>query len=101
MSLSEHFFAAHGRAGPACEAAQRAFAESLAGYSLVCYLLQIKVRTRARPCLPGAPETYYWQGQGAPKALLPIIQLAGKLLLVHRGLVTFDAVQICWRAVIA
>ena len=43
-SLSEHFFARFGRAGPGCEAAQRAFAESMAGYSLVCYLLQIKVQ---------------------------------------------------------
>ncbi len=43
-SLADHFFAKFGRGGPQCEAAQRAFAESLAGYSLVCYLLQIKVR---------------------------------------------------------
>jgi len=42
-SLSDHFFAKFGRAGPECEAAQRAFAESMAAYSLVCYLLQIKV----------------------------------------------------------
>jgi hypothetical protein len=43
-SLSDHFFAKFGRGGTACEGAQRAFAESMAGYSLVCYLLQIKVQ---------------------------------------------------------
>lgn len=42
-SLSELFFALFPRGSPACEVAQRAFAESMAGYSLVCYLLQIKV----------------------------------------------------------
>jgi phosphatidylinositol 4-kinase len=42
-SLADHFFDMFPRCTPACEAAQRAFAESMAGYSLVCYLLQIKV----------------------------------------------------------
>ena len=53
-SLSDHFFAKFGRSGTQCEAAQRAFAESMAGYSLVCYLLQIKVRAwlgLLHPCL--------------------------------------------------
>lgn len=39
-SLSDHFFARWQRGSDACAAAQRRFAESLAGYSLVCYLLQ-------------------------------------------------------------
>ncbi|KAK9837506.1 hypothetical protein WJX81_007387 [Elliptochloris bilobata] len=43
-SLADHFFAKFGRGTPACQAAQRAFAESMAAYSLVCYLLQIKDR---------------------------------------------------------
>jgi hypothetical protein len=43
-ALSDHFFAKFGRGTPACLAAQRAFTESMAGYSIACYLLQIKVR---------------------------------------------------------
>ncbi|GLC48923.1 hypothetical protein PLESTB_000163400 [Pleodorina starrii] len=44
-SLSDHFFAKFGRSGtPECTAAQRRFTESLAAYSLICYLLQIKDR---------------------------------------------------------
>ncbi|PNH10748.1 Phosphatidylinositol 4-kinase beta 1 [Tetrabaena socialis] len=44
-SLSDHFFAKFGRPGSAgCTAAQRRFTESLAAYSLICYLLQIKDR---------------------------------------------------------
>ena len=50
-SLSDHFFARFGRRGAACEAAQRAFAESMAAYSLVCYLLQMKVRPELAPAL--------------------------------------------------
>lgn len=46
-SLADHFFAKFGRGTPACQAAQRAFAESMAAYSLVCYFLQIKVRADA------------------------------------------------------
>lgn len=42
-SLSDHFFAKFGRGSVECKAAQRAFAESMAAYSLVCYFLQIKV----------------------------------------------------------
>lgn len=41
-SLSDHFFAKFQRGSQECKAAQRAFAESMAAYSLVCYLLQIK-----------------------------------------------------------
>jgi phosphatidylinositol kinase/protein kinase (PI-3 family) len=33
---------------PRYRAAQRRFTESMAGYSLVCYFLQIKVRTERR-----------------------------------------------------
>ncbi len=44
-SLSDHFFAKFGRQGtPGCTAAQRRFTESMAAYSLICYLLQIKDR---------------------------------------------------------
>lgn len=44
-SLREHMLAKFGGAGsPAFYQAQRCFVESLAGYSLVCYLLQIKDR---------------------------------------------------------
>ncbi|GIL89846.1 hypothetical protein Vretimale_19274 [Volvox reticuliferus] len=44
-SLSDHFFAKFGRSGTSeCTAAQRRFTESLAAYSLICYLLQIKDR---------------------------------------------------------
>ena len=42
-SLSDHFFAKFRRGSQECKAAQRAFAESMAAYSLVCYFLQIKV----------------------------------------------------------
>lgn len=48
-SLADHFFAKFGRGTPACQAAQRTFAESMAAYSLVCYLLQIKARTCGPP----------------------------------------------------
>ncbi len=51
-SLSDHFFAKFGRGTAACLAAQRAFAESMAGYSIACYLLQIKVRPHLSACLP-------------------------------------------------
>ncbi|KAF8066184.1 PI4KB1 [Scenedesmus sp. PABB004] len=44
VSLSEHFFARWRRGTPECVAAQRRFVESLAGYSLVTYLLQVKDR---------------------------------------------------------
>lgn len=44
-SLSDHFFAKFRRGSQECKAAQRAFAESMAAYSLVCYFLQIKVRS--------------------------------------------------------
>jgi hypothetical protein len=47
-SLADHFFAKFGRGTPACQAAQRTFAESMAAYSLVCYLLQIKARRPPR-----------------------------------------------------
>lgn len=43
-TLASHFFRLFPCGSPACDAAQRRFAESLAGYSLVCYLLQIKDR---------------------------------------------------------
>lgn len=41
-SLSDHFFAKFIRGSSRCVAAQRRFTESLAGYSLVCYLLQVR-----------------------------------------------------------
>ncbi|KDD76212.1 phosphatidylinositol 3- and 4-kinase, partial [Helicosporidium sp. ATCC 50920] len=43
-SLRQHLGAVHGEGTLALRAAQRAFVESLAAYSLVCYLLQIKDR---------------------------------------------------------
>ncbi|CAG9460413.1 unnamed protein product [Pedinophyceae sp. YPF-701] len=43
-SLSDWFFARWERGTPECEAAQRRFAESIAAYSLVTYLLQVKDR---------------------------------------------------------
>ncbi|KAK9814469.1 hypothetical protein WJX72_006450 [[Myrmecia] bisecta] len=44
MSLRNFFLAKFGKDTPELMAAQRNFAESMAGYSLVCYLLQIKDR---------------------------------------------------------
>jgi len=46
-SLADHFFWLFPRGTRECEDAQLAFAESLAGYSVVCYLLQIKDRHNA------------------------------------------------------
>lgn len=44
-SLRDHLLAKFGgAASPAFQRAQRCFVESLAAYSLVCYLLQIKDR---------------------------------------------------------
>lgn len=43
-SFSDHFFAKFIRGSPACVVAQRKFTESLASYSIICYLLQIKDR---------------------------------------------------------
>ena len=56
-SLSDHFFAKFGRSGtPECTTAQRRFTESLAAYSLICYLLQIKDRHNGgSPGLAGPP----------------------------------------------
>jgi len=48
-SLSDHFFAKFRRGSQECKAAQRAFAESMAAYSLVCYFLQIKVSMPLHP----------------------------------------------------
>eukprot|EP00775_Hariotina_reticulata_P003444 gene3444-3715_t len=44
VSLSDHFFAMWPRGSPECLAAQRRFVESLAGYSLMMHLLQVKDR---------------------------------------------------------
>uniref|UniRef100_A0A383W900 PI3K/PI4K catalytic domain-containing protein n=1 Tax=Tetradesmus obliquus TaxID=3088 RepID=A0A383W900_TETOB len=44
VSLSEHFFSKWRRGSLECLAAQRRFVESLAAYSLVTYLLQVKDR---------------------------------------------------------
>ena len=43
-TLSDHFFRMFPRGSEECEHAQREFARSLAAYSVVCYLLQIKDR---------------------------------------------------------
>ncbi|KAL0039390.1 hypothetical protein WJX79_005779 [Trebouxia sp. C0005] len=43
-SLRDHFIARHGQGTPECLEAQRNFVESMAGYSLVCFFLQIKDR---------------------------------------------------------
>lgn len=52
-SLSDHFFAKFRRGSQECKDAQRAFAESMAAYSLVCYFLQIKVICMKPPlCVP-------------------------------------------------
>lgn len=47
QTLADHFFFLFPIGTPACEAAQRAFAQSLAAYSLVCYILQVKDRHNA------------------------------------------------------
>ena len=44
-SLSRHFFDKFIKGTPECEAAQRNFVESLAAYSLITYLLQVRERT--------------------------------------------------------
>lgn len=46
-SLATHFFHMFPKGTQECEAAQRAFAQSLAAYSLICYLLQVKDRHNA------------------------------------------------------
>ncbi|KAL3135684.1 hypothetical protein ABBQ38_006156 [Trebouxia sp. C0009 RCD-2024] len=43
-SLRDHFIARHGQGTPQCLEAQRNFVESMAGYSLVCFFMQIKDR---------------------------------------------------------
>ena len=55
-SLRDHMSAKFGAGSPAFLRAQRCFVESLAAYSLVCYLLQIKDR-----CVAGG-EVYCWRG---------------------------------------
>ncbi len=57
-SLSDHFFAKFGPSGSrGCQEAQQRFVESLAAYSLICYLLQIKDRHNgAAPDAACAPE---------------------------------------------
>lgn len=47
MSLADHFFRMFPKGTEACEMAQREFARSLAAYSIVCYILQIKDRHNA------------------------------------------------------
>lgn len=46
-TLADHFFTMFPAGSRQCEAAQRAFAQSLAAYSIVCYLLQVKDRHNA------------------------------------------------------
>lgn len=46
-TLSDHFFRMFPAGTPDCEAAQRSFAQSLASYSLICFLLQVKDRHNA------------------------------------------------------
>lgn len=41
-SLSQHFFAKFVRGSAACLAAQRCFTESLAAYSIITHLLQVR-----------------------------------------------------------
>lgn len=53
-SLRDHFVAKFGQGTPAFARAQRNFVESLAAYSLVCYVLQIKDRHNGNVLLGGA-----------------------------------------------
>lgn len=55
-TLAHHFFRMFPVGSPECEAAQRSFAQSLAAYSLVCYLLQVKDRHNANILL----DTEVW-----------------------------------------
>ena len=47
MTLADHFFRAFPKGTEVCEKSQREFIRSLAAYSVVCYLLQIKDRHNA------------------------------------------------------
>ena len=49
-TLRQFFETKFGKNTPAFKAAQRSFTESMAGYSLVCYFLQIKARPRYATC---------------------------------------------------
>lgn len=47
MTLADHFFHSFPKGTEECERAQREFIRSLAAYSIVCYLLQVKDRHNA------------------------------------------------------
>lgn len=53
-SLAEHFFKMFPPGSEQCEQAQREFARSLAAYSIVCYILQVKDRHNANIMLDTA-----------------------------------------------
>lgn len=72
-----------GRGSPECVAAQRRFTESLAGYSLACYLLQVRlvvpgVRLMDRGVLPVGERAWLYGRSWAPGG-------AQCTMLVHAG----------------
>ena len=92
-SLAQHFFRLFPPGSAACSRAQQAFAQSLAAYSLVCYLLQIKDRhnanilmdTEVRSRHPGFMTSRSHSLADAPSMPLSSCGVAPPVALVGQG----------------